>query len=225
MGDLKDHIFLHYANLGVDKARHEFVEKYVPKKKNRFLIKGITYEIGPCHVDSGDFVYEISSKIPQEALPKKVTTEKYFKEVLKIVNRSVKKPVNPKMENIIHNTADLEVKERDYVKLTYCYKEDELYTYAEVENRLKQCKEKNIPLPDVPGIVTAGGKLVVVLIKESMANWIRQNVADLIKANEDVKKNMASKMKSLDKGEESKGARPATKKKTASVKDKAKKKK
>ncbi|HEB71766.1 MAG TPA: hypothetical protein ENI77_04015 [Nitrospirae bacterium] len=224
MGDLKDHIFLHYANLGVEEARREFVEKHVPKKKNRFLIKGITYEIGSCHVDSGDFVYEISSKIPQEALPKKITTEKYFKEVLKIVNRSEKKPVNPKMENIVHNTADLEVKERDYVKLTYRYSEDELYTYAEVEKRLRRHKEENIPLPDVPGIVTAGGKLVVVLIKESMTNLIRQNVTDLIKANDDVKKAMAAKIKSRDNDKELKAARPATKK-SATSKSKPKKKK
>ncbi|VAX24937.1 hypothetical protein MNBD_NITROSPINAE03-1314 [hydrothermal vent metagenome] len=224
MGDLKDHIFLHYANLGVEEARREFVEKHVPKKKSRFLIKGITYEIGSCHVDSGDFVYEISSKIPQEALPKKTTTEKYFKEVLKIVNRSEKKPVNPKLENIVHNTADLEVKERDYVKLTYRYCEDELYTYAEVEKRLRLHKEKNIPLPDVPGIVTPGGKLVVVLIKESMTNLIRQNVTGLIKANDDVKKTMAAKIKSRDDDKELKEAGPAAKKKTAS-KSKPKKKK
>ena len=224
MGELKDHIFLHYANLGSDDARKEFVKKHVPKKENRFLIEDITYEIGPCRMDSGDFVFEISSKIPQDALPEKVTTEKYFKEVLKIVNRSGKKPVNPKVENIVHNTTDLEVKERDYVKLTYRYKEDELYTYAEVETRLKQYKEKNIPLPDVPGIVTPGGKLVVILIKESMTSSVRQNVTDLVRANGDVIKRMAATMKSHDKGGVNKAARPATKKKT-SPKDKAKGKK
>lgn len=224
MGELKDHIFLHFANQGADDVRQEFVEKYVQKKENRFLIEGITYEIGPCRIDLGDFVFEISSKIPQEALPEKVTTEKYFKEVVKIINKSVKKPVDPKVENIIHNTDDLEKKERDYVKLTYRYKESELYTYAEVENRLEQYKKNNTPLPDVPGIVTPGGKLVVILIKESMTSSIRQNVDDLIKANRDVKKSMLAKGKSAGKGEETKVVIPATKKKTV-AKAKAKKKK
>lgn len=224
MGELKDHIFLQYANLGVDDARQNFVEKHVPKKKNRFLIEGITYEISPCRIDTEDFVFEISSKIPQDALPEKVTTEKYFKEVLKIVNKSGKKPVDPKVENIVHNTADLKVKERDYVKLTYRYKEDELYTYAQVEKLLKQHRENNSTLPDVPGIVTPGGKLVVILIRESMARLIMQNVTDLVKANEDVKKSMAAKKKSQSKGEKINAVRPATKKKSV-PKDESKKKK
>lgn len=230
MGNLKNQIFLQFANKGIDEVREEFIQKFTPKKGNRFFIKGITYEIGPCGIESGNFVCEISSKIPQDLLPERVSTEKYFNKVAKIVNKSKKKPTDPKMENIIRNTKDLEIKERDYVKLTYCYEENELYTLSEVEKRLNDYKARKIPIPNIPGVATPSGKFIIAIIKESMAKLIKQNVTDLINANETVKKIMsAKKKKSSSKPKSAAQTKPsAGKKKNARVAKKktaAKKKK
>ncbi len=189
MGELRDQLFLEFVNKSLDNVRREYREKGTPKKDNRFLIKGITYEIGSCSLDEdGCFVFEISSKIPQDLLPKKVRIEKYFNSVVRLIKKGSKKPADWKMENIIRSTADEEFKERDYVKFLYKYKEKELFGPSDIEKRMKLFQEKKLPLPDIPGIATAGGKIVLVLVEESMGRLAKQNVADLIAANETVKK-------------------------------------
>jgi len=193
MGALKDHLFLLHINKSLEQLRAEFRAKHSPKKENRFSIKGITYEIGPCKSEDGEFVFEISSKIPQDILPKKTTIEKYFREVVKIMTKCEKKPAEWKMENIIQSTAEVEYKERDYVKLEYRYTEDELYTMPDVEKRLKHHYTKKIPIPDVPGIATPGGKIVLILVEESIAKLARQNVMDLCSSNEQVKAVLVAK--------------------------------
>ncbi len=212
MGNLRNKIFLQTINETLESARAEFIEKHTPKKENRFLTKGITYEIGPCQISDGYFTFEISSKIPESILPKSTKLERYFNSVVRIMNKAAKKPVDTKMENIIHNSNKLEFKERDYVKLTYRYSEDELYTYAEVEKRLKYHKSKKIQIPDIPGIATPSGKLVMVLVQESMAKGIRTHVNNLIKANEEVKKVLIAATRNKGKKTVTK---PSTKKKSA----------
>jgi len=215
MGNLRNKIFLQTINETLETARAEFIERYTPKKENRFLTRGITYEIGACQISDGYFVFEISSKIPESILPKSTRLERYFNGVVRIMNKAAKRPVDAKMENIIHNSDKLEFKERDYVKLTYRYSEDELYTYAEVEKRLKYHKSKKIQIPDIPGIATPSGKLVMVLVRESMAKGIRTHIGNLIKANEEVKKVLISSTRRKGKKTVSK---PSTKKKSASKK-------
>lgn len=191
MGQLRDQLFLQYINKSLGQVRDEFRAKYTPKKNNRFLIKGITYEIGPCRLDdSGAFYYEISSKIPQDMLTQKTRIEKYFSEVVKMMNKAEKKPAESKMENIIHSNQDIEYKERDYVKLVYKYKESELYTTQDVEKRFKHHQSKNIPIPDIPGIATPSGKLVIALVEESMGKGARQNINNFVAANETMKKSL-----------------------------------
>ncbi len=192
MGDLKNQIFLQHVNKSLDEVRDYFTQKYTTKKNNRFFTKAITYELSSCRVESGQFVFEISSKIPHNLLPKRVSIEKYFDSVVKLVNKSSKKPNESKMENIIHNTSEEETKERDYVKLTYYYSEDELYNYEDVDKRLKHHQAKKIPIPDIPGVATPGGKIVIVLLEEAIANFAKQNLVDLINANEAVKKKLAT---------------------------------
>lgn len=223
MGELRDQIFLQYVNQGLDCVRNEFIQKHTPKKENRFLIKGITYEIGPCHINGGDFVFEISSKIPQEFLPKKTSIESYFKKVVRQMNKARKKPAESKMENIIHNTKDLESKERDYVKLTYRYAEKELYTNADIDKRFKLHRDKKIPLPDIHGVATPGGKIIIALVAEAMENFTRRNVLDLVQANEDVKKTLPSvPAKPKAKAKKKTAAKNTAVKKTAAAKKSAK---
>lgn len=197
MGEVKNQLFLQHIDKSLEEVRTEFRKKHIPKKDNRFLIKGITYEIGPCRIDSDGYLFEISSKIPQEVLPKKVGIDKYFREVVKIITTKPKKPIDWKMENIIRSSEE-ELKERDYVKLTYRYKENELYTLGEVEKRLKKYIAKGIPIPDAPGVATPVGKMVLHVIEESIKTQIRQNLMDLFDANETIKKQFESKFKTAD---------------------------
>ncbi|VAX19958.1 hypothetical protein MNBD_NITROSPINAE01-640 [hydrothermal vent metagenome] len=209
MGELKDKFFLQYISAGLEKVRDGFREEHTPKKGNRFLIKGLTYEIGTCRKDGAQYVFEISSKIPQEVLPKNVKIEKYFSSVIKLMNKCAKKPSDSKMENIIHNTADEELKERDYVKLIYSYDENELCSNEDIGNRMKHHQENNTPVPDIPGVVTPGGRIVLALIREAIEKLARQNVLDLCAANEEVKKVMKDKAKNQP------AVKKAAKKKTA----------
>lgn len=197
MGEVKNQLFLQHIDKSLEEVRTEFRKKHTPKKDNRFLIKGITYEIGPCHIDADGYLFEISSKIPQEVLPRKVGIDKYFREVVKIITRKPKKPVDWKMENIVRSSEE-ELKERDYVKLTYRYKENELYTLDEVEKRLKKYIAKGIPIPDAPGVATPIGKMVLHVIEESIKTLIRQNLLDLFEANETIKKRFEDKSKTAD---------------------------
>jgi hypothetical protein len=188
MGDLKNQIFLQYINRAIDQARAEFIEKNVPKKENRFLVKGITYEIAPCKLDNGKFVCEISSKIPQEIAGSKAETEQYYRKVVKIMSSAGKRPSETKMENITHSSSAMEHKERDYVKLLFAYDEKEFYTLDEVEKRFRRHQAKGIPFPEISGVTTPSGRLVIAIVEEKMGKFIRQNVADLVHANDEVKK-------------------------------------
>ncbi|MBF0293086.1 MAG: hypothetical protein HQK86_13120 [Nitrospinae bacterium] len=204
MGEVKNQLFLQHISKSLEEVRSEFRKKHTPKKDNRFLIKGITYEIGACKIDPDGYLFEISSKIPQEVLPKKMVIDKYFKEVVKLINKTSKKPLDCKMENIIRSSEE-EIKERDYVKLIYRYKENELYTLEEVEKSLRKHIAKGIPIPDAPGVATPMGKMVLHLLEESVKDNIRQNINDLIDANETIKKEIAVKTKAP-------GDKPAQKK-------------
>jgi len=227
MGELRDKLFYQFVNKTLDQLRGEFREKYTPKKGNRFLIKGITYEISPCSVVADDFVFEISSKIPQELLPPSTKIEKYFDAVVKLVKKAEKKPAEAKMENIVHNANDVELKERDYVKLTYSYRESELYTLKDLEKKIKQFQSRSITIPDIPGIATPKGKLVLIMVGEGMMKSVRRNMQDLIDANEEVKKKMkgsAAKPAAKAAPKPKSKAKPVAKKKPAAKAKTAKKK-
>lgn len=219
MGDLKNQIFLQYINRALDQAREEYIKKNIPKKEKRFLIKGITYEISNCRFDNGKFRYEISSKIPQDLVLSKFAIEQFFKRVVKIMNSMGKKPTEFSKENIVQNTSEMEHKERDYVKLVYDYSEDELHSAEEVEKRFKQHQAKNIPIPHFPGVTTPSGKLVIAIVEEKMAKYIRQNMNDFIKANEEVKTNIKISSPKADK--KPKAAKTSVKKVSAKVAKKA----
>jgi len=203
MGEVKNQLFLQHISKSLEEVRAEFRKKHTPKKDNRFLIRGITYEIGACRIDPDGYLFEISSKIPQEILSPKMGIDKYFKEVVKLINRKPKKPVDCKMENIVRSSEE-EIKERDYVKLVYRYRESELYTPDEVEKNLRRHLAKGIPLPDAPGVATPMGKMVLHVLEESVKANIRQNLTDLLDANESIKKEIEGKSKAIPSGSTSK---------------------
>lgn len=132
--------------------------------------------------------FEISSKIPQEILHTKKLNEKYFKEVKKVMVSKDKNPTDVKMENIIHSTNISEVKERDYVKCTYVYKEKELYTEKDIEKTVKRVQSGEISLPEIKGVTTLPGRAVLHMLRENIYKGAFNNITDLIKSNEAVMK-------------------------------------
>ncbi|MBF0171139.1 MAG: hypothetical protein HQK87_08645 [Nitrospinae bacterium] len=184
MGQLKEQLFLQHLNRSLVEVRNRFRNRYTAKKSDRFMVKGVTYEIGSCRAEGDDFVFEISSKIPQELLPEKVKKERFFNEVLKLMKKGAKKPTGARMENIVSATHEEELKERDYVNLTYRYREGELYTGESVAKRLKYHQEKGIPVPLIPGIATPAGRVVMALVEESIDAAVSKCVNELIDANE-----------------------------------------
>lgn len=217
MGELKNKIFLQYINESLDRARKKLSRAHAPKKGGRFMIDDITYEIGPCRASNGHYVFEISSKIPREKFPltnvdsETSSKEIFFDEVTKIMRSSAtKKPSEWKMESIVHTGVE-ELKERDYVNLSFSYDDAELYTEAELTKKLKRAQEKKIEEPDIPGIVTLAGKLVVTLVSENMERSVMKNVEEFTEANKDVLK----RFKTLLAGARGKKGKTTTVKKNA----------
>jgi hypothetical protein len=152
------------------------------------MYKGITYEISPIKAVDKGLQFEISSKIPHEQLPKKTSIDRYFHMVIKEVSKSKKKPDDSKMENIVQNSNGKELKERDYVKLTYVFKEGELYTETEINRQIHLIQSKKMPIPDFPGVATLGGKLVLQSVRECIYKGAKESIQGLMDANEAVRK-------------------------------------
>ncbi len=196
MGNLKDKIFYRAINDSIDGLRKEMCDQHKPKKEDRFFINGITYEISEAKLVQGGVHFEISSKIPQEILPKKGLNEKYFKNVRDLMNaKGKKKPIDVKMENIIRSTNVNEIKERDYVKCTYMYKDSELFADKEVGKIVKQVMSKKLRLPAIRGITTIAGQAVIYLMQENIYNGALRHITDLIKSNEEVMKKYKKALK------------------------------
>ena len=193
MGNLRDKIFYRTVNDAIDALRGEYCAKYKQKKGNRFFINGITYEISEGKLQKETIQFEISSKIPQEIFDDKGINVKYFNEVKKLMNSKPKRPADVKMENIIHSTSINEVKERDYVKCTYIYKESELYSEKEVDSTVKQVLSKKMKLPEISGITTIPGQAVLYLIGTHIGSGAQTNIDDLIQSNDAMMKKFGKK--------------------------------
>jgi hypothetical protein len=192
MPTLKEHLFQEYASKSLERLRSEFRNKYKPKKDDRFDCKGITYEIGPVRVTRQGMEFEISSKIPFEQLSNHPSKEKYFRSVKDLMLKKEKPPSSIDMENIVTSLSQNEKKERDYVKLTYNYSEDELYNSEEIIKKVDKFKKNPEGIPVIHGVTTTFGKLVLLSIEDAVYKKLRENVLSFIDANEDVKKRFAN---------------------------------
>ncbi len=188
MGHLRDKIFYRTTNDALDRLRGELCAKYKPKKVNRFFTNGITYEISEGKLLKEAVQFEISSKIPHEIFDRKGLNQKYFNDVKKLMNSRPKRPADVKMENIIHSTSINEVKERDYVKCTYNYKESDLYTEKDVDKIVRQVLGGKMQIPEIKGITTLPGQAVLYKMNESIYVGALANITDLIKSNEEIMK-------------------------------------
>lgn len=192
MANFKQQFFQQFASLGLTELIAEYRTRYEPKKGDRFNVEGITYEIGPAKVSREGIEFEVSSKIPQDELPSKADMLKYFEAVKALMMRAGKVPLSIDMENIIREISEEETKERDYVKLRYCLVENTLYDDNMVSAELKRLHERPaaIKLPEIPGVNTMAGRIVLSLLKQNVQRHARAIMDELIKANEAIRQQM-----------------------------------
>jgi hypothetical protein len=189
MANFKQQFFLQFASLGLTELIADYRNRYEPKKGDRFNVEGITYEIGPAKITPEGVEFEVSSKIPQDELPGKADMMKYFEAVRALMQRSGKVPLSIDMENIIREISEEETKERDYVKLRYCLVEHTLYNDAMVNAELKrlQAQPEVVTLPDIPGVNTVAGRMVLNLLKHNVQRQAKTIMDELIQANEETR--------------------------------------
>jgi hypothetical protein len=103
-------------------------------------------------------------------------------------------PLSIDMENIIREISEEETKERDYVKLRYCLAEHTLYNDAMVNAELKRLQEQPevARLPDIPGVNTVAGRLVLNLLKYNVQRQAKAIMDELIQANEETRQQVRS---------------------------------
>lgn len=195
MGSLQNQLFVQAASRSLNHLAKELQKKFEPKKGDRFSVKGITYEIGPPNYIENCIRFEISSKIPGEEFPEGYTQAKYFEQIEKAWNNSGKQPTESDMENIVRETRDQERKERDYVKLTYMYDQDELYNEQDILKKVEELSKNpgaELP-PAVPGANTLAARLILKRIEETLYGAAEKNIEDLINANDVVRSGFKKK--------------------------------
>jgi hypothetical protein len=192
MANFKQQFFLQFASLGLTELIAEYRSRYEPKKGDRFNVEGITYEIGPAKFTQDGIEFEVSSKIPQDELASKADMAKYFGAVRALMLQSGRVPLSIDMENIVREISEEETKERDYVKLRYCLAETTLYDDTMVNAELKRLQERPgaLRLPEIPGVNTLAGRVVLSLLKQNIQRQAKVIMDDLIKANQATREQM-----------------------------------
>ncbi|MFQ5716586.1 MAG: hypothetical protein ACE5GQ_05740 [Nitrospinales bacterium] len=184
MPSLKGMLFSKFANEGLSALVEEMQKKHKPKKGRRFNHNDITYEIGKPAFKDNALEFEISCKIPQDEVKNAKAVKSYVSEVKKILNKEKNKPVAVELENIVWDSKTELEKERDYLKFLYQYPLDDLYDNKDLLKRHEaivsgSSKEK---VPQVPGVFTLQGKIVLMMVRESVQQIGRKHVEGLINA-------------------------------------------
>src|SRR5918999_5365864 len=189
MANFRQQFFLQFASLGLTELIADYRNRYEPKKGERFNVEGITYEIGPAKFSQDGIEFEVSSKIPQDELASKADMVQYFGAVKAVMLQSGRVPLSMDMENIVREISEEETKERDYVKLRYCLTETTLYDDNMVNTELKRLQEQPaaVKLPEIPGVNTVAGRVVLSLLKRNVQRHAKAIMDELIKANEETR--------------------------------------
>jgi hypothetical protein len=192
MANLKGILFSQFASEGFNLLVKEMQDKYKPKKGRRFHHDNITYEIGRPVLKEENIEFEISSKIPEDELNGNKEMKKYFDSIKKVLNKEKSKPLLVEMENIVWDFKKDTEKERDYVKLIYQYSLNDLFSDDELIKRFESFKkgEYDKTIPEVPGIFTLQGRLVLMMVGETMQELGEKNISTLINANNQVKSSL-----------------------------------
>lgn len=191
MPSLKGMLFSRFANEGLSDLVEEMQKKHMPKKGRRFNHNDITYEIGKPEFKNEALEFEISCKIPQDEIKNAKAVRAYIAEVKKILNKEKNKPISIELENIVWDSKTALEKERDYLKFLYQYPLDALYDNKDLLKRHEAIvsganKEK---IPQVPGVFTLQGKIVLMMVRESIHQVGRKHVESLINAIAKVRQN------------------------------------
>ena len=190
MATLKGILFSKYVDKGLNSLLEELQKKYGEKKGRRFNYNNITYEVSRSSLVDENIQFEISSKIPQDELKDRKDMKGYFTAIKKLATKFNKKPIAVEMENIIIDTKKNTEKKRDYVKLLYSYPLDELYSEKEILKKTKGMKHQaqgEILSSEASGALTQQGNLALQLVKETIQSLARQNIEDLLDANNKIK--------------------------------------
>ncbi len=196
MGSLQEHLFVQVASKSLNHLAKELQKKFEPKKGDRFSVEGITYEIGPPKYVDNNIRFEISSKIPAEEFPEGYSHSEFFGQIEEVCKKTTgKKPVSSDMENIVRETREQERKERDYVKLTYMYGQDELYDEKDILREIDEFSKTpgKEPPPRVPGANTIAARFILTRIEKALFEAAEKNVQDLINANKSVRSELKKK--------------------------------
>jgi hypothetical protein len=189
MSNFRQQLLHEYASKGIVASVAAFKDQYQPKKESRFNIDGITYEIGPARLQGEYIEFEISSKVPQDELQDRSDFEQYFSAIKDVLGNDAKQPEEIGMDNIVHDVGSEEVKERDYVRLLYRYRFDELYAQdalsAELERLQKDPSARQIP--NIPNVNTLAGRVLLLCVEDFMKQEATTLMNRLIEANQEVR--------------------------------------
>lgn len=198
MATFRQQLFHEYAARGILASIEAFQAKYQPKKESRFNVDGITYEIGPARLSTEGIEFEISSKIPQDELDCRDDFESYFTAIKDVLKEDAKQPVEIDMDNIVHEIGGEETKERDYVRLRYCYELDAMYTNEAIASEIARLKQNPAvrPAPDIPNVNTIAGRVVLLCVEDFMHAEATLRMERLIAANQQVRQSFGAKARS-----------------------------
>lgn len=190
MSNFRQQLFQEFAARGIAASVETFKTNYQPKKESRFNVDGITYEIGPARLHEESIEFEISSKIPQDELTNRSEFESYFSAIKQVLDGEDKHPEEIDMDNIVHDVGGEEMKERDYVRLLYRYRFDELYSDERVAQEATKFKTDASAreLPEIPNVNTLAGRVLLLCVEDTVRQEAAMRMQRLIEANEKVRK-------------------------------------
>ena len=196
MATFRQLLFHQFAAQGLATSIQAFNAQFQPKKDNRFNIDGITYEIGPARLHDSSITFEISSKIPQDELAEREDFESYFSAIKTFLLNDTKQPEVMDMENIVQDIGGEETKERDYVRLSYRYTFDEMYSDATLAAEMQRLQEhpEARPMPEISNVNTLAGRVVLLCVEDFMGQEATTRMQRLIEANNEVRQTLGKQL-------------------------------
>ena len=192
MPTLKGLLFNQYAAEGLSALVEEMQSSYTAKKGRRFNHNNITYEISRPHLKGNAIEFEISSKIPEDELKSPKEMQTYFDQMKKILEKSKNKPEAIERENIVWDSKKETEKKRDYVKLQYKYPLDDLFDNDVVAKRHEKVMSGagDPSMPESPSAFTKAGRVVLGVVRETMQQFGKESLNELMEVNKKVKASM-----------------------------------
>jgi hypothetical protein len=93
------------------------------------------------------------------------------------------------MDNIVHDIGGEETKERDYVRLLYRYRFDELYTNEQIAAEVARIQQDPLrrQLPEIPNVNTLAGRVLLLCVEDFLQQEATARMQRLIDANQQVR--------------------------------------